>query len=288
MLHVFGPQAPTDRDAVMPHTNLKLERPLCCFDIEATGISPQFDHMIDLALLRLAPDGTRTIHTFRVNPQIPIPPDSTRIHGITDADVRDCPTFREVAPQILSLLTDVDLAGFNLLRFDIPLLVAEFARCDLVYDPTTASVVDAQRIFHRREPRDLTAALAFYCHELHVGAHGALPDAEATLRVIEAQLTRYSDLPRDVVALDAYCNPRHPDWVDREGRLKWSGQEIVLNFGKKKGTPLKSLLAGDPGFVKWILRSDFPPDTKAMIEAAQRGDWPEPPAVDPTRDDDGS
>ena len=261
---------------------LNLLRPLAIFDIEATGTSTQVDRIIDLAIVRLMPNGTRLTSEFRVNPEMPIPAEATRIHGIRDEDVRGSPTFRDCAPAIADALSNCDLGGFNVLRFDIPLLVEEFRRAGIDFDASDRQVVDAQRIFHKREPRDLTAALAFYCQEFHLNAHGAMSDAAATVQVLEAQLMRYTDLPTDVAALDAYCNPRDPDWVDREGRLKWIGSEIAVNFGQKKGTPLKSLLRDDPGFIKWILRSNFPRDVKAIIEDAQRGVWPARPPVAPT------
>ncbi len=257
--------------------NLELSRPLAVFDIEATGTSPQSDRIIELAIVRLMPDGSQDTKTFLVNPGMPIPPESTRIHGFVDEDVADAPSFSDVASEIAETLDNCDLAGFNVIRFDIPMLLEEFRRANLVFDIETRKVVDAQRIYHQREPRDLTAALSFYCNEMHLDAHGAAPDAEASARVIEAQLGRYEDLPRDVSGLDAYCNPREPDWVDRSGRLKWVSDEIVLNFGKKKGTSLKVMLRDDPGFIRWMLRSDFPTDVKAILEDAKRDVWPEPP-----------
>jgi DNA polymerase-3 subunit epsilon len=260
---------------------LKLERPLAVLDIEATGTSPQADRIIDLAIIRMMPDGSQQEHEFRLNPGMPIPAEASAIHGILDADVRDCPRFAEAAPAIASALDNCDLGGFNLLRFDVPMLVEEFLRVGVTFDISQRRVVDVQRIFHRKEPRDLSAALSFYCQEMHLGAHGAMPDAAATMRVLLAQLARYPDLPHDVTALDAFCNPRDASWVDREGRLKWVGGEIVVNFGKKKGASLRALIHEDTGFVKWMLRSDFPRDMKTVIEEATQGRWPSPPPPPP-------
>ncbi len=259
-------------------TSLQLDRPLAIFDIEATGTNTQTDRIVEIAIVRLHPDGRQDPHVFRLNPEMPIPPEVSRIHGIRDEDVRDCPTFTQSAPAIAAALEHCDLAGFNLLRFDIPMLAQEFHRAGLAVDLVDRRVIDVQRIFHKREPRDLTAALSFYCNELHLDAHGAMPDVAATLRVLEGQLQRYRDLPHDVAALDAYCNPRDPAWLDRDGRLKWEGDEVVVNFGKKKGTRLRDLVRDDPGFVKWLLRSDFPREVKTVFEQAQRGEWPTPPA----------
>ena len=255
----------------------RLERPLAAFDIEATGTSPVADRIVELAIVKILPDGSRPTHVFRINPDRPIPSDATKIHGIHDEDVADCPLFADIAPQIESLLEGCDLAGYNCLRYDIPMLVEEFRRAGRDFDVEGRRVIDVQRIYHRREPRDLTAALAFYCGEMHLDAHGAEADTQATIRVLESQLQRYPDLPPDIEGLDAYCNPRDPSWADRAGRLKWSDKTIVLNFGKKKGTPLSEIIEGDPGFIKWMLRSDFPRDTKDIVEKAAEGIWPEPP-----------
>jgi len=159
------------------------------------------------------------------------------------------------------------------------MLEEEFVRAGMHFDMEGRKNVDAQRIYHQREPRDLTAALHYYCDEMHLDAHGAAADAEATVRVILAQLERYPDLPRDVAAHDEYCSPRDPAWVDRIGRFKWVDDQVVLNFGKQKGVALQTLIRADPGFIKWMLRSDFPRDVKEIIENAQRGDWPEPPGA---------
>lgn len=260
---------------------LKLERPLAIFDIESTGTAPRADRIVELSIVRIHPDGTRDTHTYRINPEMPIPPESTRVHGITDADVAQCPTFKQLAPEVERLLEGCDLGGYNVLRFDIPMLVEEFLRAGRKFDAESRRVIDAQRIFHRREPRDLTAALAFYCNEMHLSAHGAEGDTLATLRVLESQLERYKDLPDDVAQLSEYCDPRDASWVDRQGRLKWLDGHVVLNFGKKKNSRLSDLIKEDPGFVRWMLRSDFPRDVKDILENALAGKWPVPPAEPP-------
>lgn len=254
-----------------------LNRPLVLFDIEATGTSPRADRIVEICFLKVHPDGERTVHTYRINPGIPIPAETTEIHGITDEDVKDCPSFPELAPSFMELLEGCDLGGYNILRYDIPMLTEEFHRAKLVFDVTDRRMVDVQRIFHRREPRDLSAALSFYCNELHLDAHGAEADTTATLRVLEGQFRRYTDLPTDMDDLADYCNPRDPTWVDRYGKLKWHNKEVVLNFGKRKGEPLKHIVETDSGFINWMLRSDFPKDTRDILEDAIRGEWPTPP-----------
>jgi DNA polymerase III subunit epsilon len=255
---------------------VKLDRPLAFFDIEATGISPRADRIVELAIMRLLPGAARDSHVWRINPGIPIPAEVTAIHGISDADVADCPSFAALAPAVLAVLENADLAGYNILRYDIPMLVEEFARAGVAFDVDSRRVVDVQRIYHRREPRDLSAALAYYCNAEHVDAHGAEADVDATIRILEAQLDRYTDLPHDVEALSAYCDPRDPTWADRLGRLRWVDGELTINFGRKKGMPLRDLIANDPGFIKWMLRSDFPLDTRQIVENACAGTWPDP------------
>lgn len=256
---------------------LELDRPLAFLDIEATGTMPRSDRIVEIAVVRISPGNTRESFTRRVNPGIAIPAEATKIHGITDKDVEKCPGFAEIASDVNRLLEGCDLAGYNIIRYDIPLLEEEMARAGQVFDVISRRVLDVQRIFHKKEPRDLTAALAFYCGEMYMQAHGAEADALATIRVIAGQFKRYADLPRDMDNLDQFCNPKEPDWVDRTGRLRWDHGEIVLNFGKKKGARLRDIVKADPGFIKWILKSDFPRDTQAIVQNAAEGKWPAPP-----------
>jgi len=246
--------------------NLELTRPLAIFDIEATGLNARTDRIVEICIVKIFPDNRREVHVFRIDPEIPIPPESIAIHGITGADVVGCPTFDQIAPKINELLTDCDLGGFSAINFDIPLLTEEFMRARIRFSLDGRRIVDAQRIFHKKEPRDLTAAVQFFCNESLEGAHGAEADACATVKVLEAQLARYPDLPHNVDELDMFCNPKDPCWADRSGRLKWSGNEIVINFGLKKGTPLRLLAKTDAKYLKWIIRGDFPRDTQDIVQ----------------------
>ena len=258
---------------------MKLDRPIAFFDIEATGISPRADRIVELCIIKIMPDKSHSTHTFRINPQMSIPEDASNIHGILDADVADCPTFPKLAKDILDVLEGCDLGGFNIGRFDIPMLNEEFTRAGMAFGIESRRILDAQRIFHQKEPRNLSAALAFYCGEMHLDAHGAEPDVIATIKVFEGQLERYPDLPHDMDALDDFCHPRDPAWADKTGRLRWSNGLVALNFGRKKGELLKDLVAKDPGFIKWMLRSDFPKDTREIVQNATEGKWPEKPEV---------
>jgi DNA polymerase-3 subunit epsilon len=267
--------------------SLSLERPLAVFDIESTGTTARADRIVEIAILKLLPGGQGSVHVFRVNPGVPIPEEAARVHGIRDADVAACPTFVQIVAELGALLEGCDLAGYNVLRFDIPMLVEEFARVGVPFRVDGRRVIDAQRIFHRREPRDLTAAVRFYCGGEHTDAHGAEADATATLRVLEGEFAKYPDLPRDMDALAAYCSPRRPEWVDDAGKLRWLNGEVVLNFGQRKGTPLRELIQRDPKYIRWMLTCDMPRSTQEIVRNAAEGRWPDPPAP-ATPDEDAS
>ncbi|MCL1887897.1 MAG: 3'-5' exonuclease [Kiritimatiellaeota bacterium] len=263
---------------------LTLDRPLCVFDIESTGINVRSDRIIELAVIRVNIDQTETSESWLLNPGIPIPPESTAIHGITDAIVAQCPRFSDVAQEIRDFIGDSDLGGFNVARFDLPLLVEEFIRAAVFFDGTGRRVLDAQRIFHLREPRNLAAALKFFCGKEHTDAHGAEADARATLEVLCGEFERYPDLPRNVAELDEFLNPRDPFDADRAGRFRWVNSELTVNFGKKKGMLVRTLMQEEPSFLWWIVKNDFPADTRKIAEEAARGILPPPPRFKkPTR-----
>ena len=258
----------------MPRT-LKLERPLAVFDIESTGVVPQRDRIVELAIIRIDPDGSIRRTVRRLNPQIPIPAGATAIHGISDADVADCPTFPDIAEKLHGFLAGCDLAGYNITGFDIPLLEAEFRRAGLDLDVDSRKVVDAYNIFCKLYPRTLTAAYKFFCGKDLEGAHGAGADTAATLEVIEGQLEKHPELPESVDELAAYCEQSDPDAYDRARRFRWCGDELVVNFGKHAGRTLRDLAQNDPGFLRWILRGDFADDVKTVASDALIGKFPE-------------
>jgi DNA polymerase-3 subunit epsilon len=248
--------------------HLTLERPLAYFDLETTGTRPQSDRIVEICVLRLAVDGSRHTQTWRVNPEQPIPTGAAAVHGILDADIADAPTFADIADELYEILDECDLAGFNIIRFDVPMLVAEFQRCGIRYSLQERKMVDCLRIFHRREPRDLTAALKFYCGEAHMGAHGAEADVLATARILEAQLALYDDLPQAVGALDQYCTNRREDSADPRGKLRWKDGQITLAFGRYRGCFLDQLVVDDPEYVQNILYQDFSDEVKAIVHHA--------------------
>lgn len=260
---------------------LNQNRPLAIIDIESTGTNPRQDRIIDLAIIKLLADGSQETHVFRCNPGIPIPAGAEAIHHISNADIASCPLFAQIAGQIFELLKDCDLGGFGIVRFDVPMLTEEFARAGFKFPSDECRLVDAQRVYHKKEPRDLTAALAFYCGETHHGAHGAKADALATIKVLEAQLEKYADLPRTVEGLDSFCAiARDPDWVDKTGKLKWANGEIVINFGAQYiGQKLRDLAQNNAKFLKWIIKSDFPGETKKIVADALEGKLPDKPQI---------
>ncbi|MBQ7667288.1 MAG: 3'-5' exonuclease [Kiritimatiellae bacterium] len=247
---------------------LSLDRPLAVFDIESTGLNPHTDRIVELSVLRLEPDGSRTKRTWRLNPTVPIPAETTAIHGITDEMVASAPTFAEKAQEILDFFKGCDIGGFGLSKLDIPLIEEEFARCSMHFDSYGRRLFDALRVYHAREPRDLAAAMRFYCGEEHSCAHGAEADAEAALRVLEGEFEKYGDLPEDPDAFDRLFNTRDPAFLDREGRFKTVDGVATVNFGKKKGQKLDEIAMHDPSFLKWIVKGDFASDTKRIASEA--------------------
>jgi len=257
---------------------LKLDRPLIVFDIESTGLNTRQDRIIELAAVRVEPDGTETSKCWLLNPGVKIPEETTKIHGITDEIVKDCPTFRDAAYEIEEFFRGCDLSGFNADRFDIPCLEEEFARAGLSFEGGSRRHVDVQRIYHKKEPRDLTAAVRFYCGRDHAGAHGAEADAQATLDVLKAQMEKYEDLPKTLAEMDEFLDPHDPLNADRRGMFRWQNGELYVNFGQKKGTKLSDMLAREKKWLSWFIKSDFPADARMIVnDLLEYGRLPSPP-----------
>ena len=240
---------------------LKLNRPLVFFDLETTGVNLTADRIVEISTVKLMPDGTIEERTRRVNPEMHIPEAATAVHHIKDEDVRNEPTFKQVAKSLARMLEGCDLAGFNSNRFDIPMLDQEFQRANVDFDFSKVRFVDVQTIFHKREPRNLVAAYKFYCDKDLEGAHSANADTKATYEVLLAQLDRYEDLPTDIDGLSNYSSQNRN--VDFTGRLVYDDKKReIINFGKYKGRVAEEVLAQDPGYYGWIMQGDFTKNTK--------------------------
>ncbi|MFA4943563.1 MAG: 3'-5' exonuclease [Lentisphaeria bacterium] len=263
--------------------HLPLQRPLVSLDLETTGVNPRTDRIVEIAAIKLHPDARRETWKRRLNPQRPIPASATAVHGITDADVATAPTFAEIAFDLLRFLGDSDLVGFGLVRFDVPLLQEEFRRAGQSWNLAGVRIVDAQRIYHLREPRTLSAALRFYCGQEHAGAHGAEADALAVLDVLDGQFERYPDLERDLPTLDRLSQPTRngEPLVDAGGKLKWQDGEVAIAFGQKSGTTLRELATKDPNYLRWMLNKDFSAEVKQRVRDALAGQFPPRPAAPP-------
>jgi DNA polymerase-3 subunit epsilon len=248
----------------MLHAMVRLDRPVVCFDTETTGTNARADRIVEIACVKLHPDGRREAWVRRLNPGVSIPPAASAIHGIRDADVAGLPRFREVAAELTAFLDGCDLAGYNITGFDLPVLRVEFLRAGIPFEVRGRRLIDAQRIFFAREPRHLAAAARFYCETDHDGAHGALADAEMTLRVLEGQLERYPELPRSVDTLhQLFCAGLDQD-MDPEGRFRLINGEPTVNFGRNRGRKLADLQRQEPDFLRWIVRGDFSDPVKEI------------------------
>jgi DNA polymerase III subunit epsilon len=243
---------------------LKLKRPLAFFDIESTGVQVTKDRIIELAILKLFPDGSKEEKVFVINPGIPIPPGSTEFHGFTDDMVKDKPHFKDVAPEIQEFLINTDLAGYNSNRFDIPMLVEEFLRADMLFDTRHRKFLDVFQIFVKKEKRDLSAAYKFYCGKDLENAHSASADINATFDVMMAQLDKYDELEGNVDFLHNFS--KDGDFVDLGRRMVYINGEPHFNFGKYKGKKVVDALEHDPHYYKWIMESDFLSDTKQKLK----------------------
>ncbi|MDR0835180.1 MAG: 3'-5' exonuclease [Tannerella sp.] len=243
---------------------LNLRNPIVFFDLETTGINISTDRIVEISYLKVDLNGKEESKTRRLNPQMHIPEQATAIHGITDEDVKDCPTFKEIARSLAAQIEGCDLAGFNSNRFDIPLLAEEFLRAGVIVDLNKRKFIDVQTIYHKMEPRNLIAAYKHYCGKDLTEAHSAEADTRATYEVLMAQLDNYPDLENDVDKLSAFSS--FTNNVDFAGRMIYNEKgEEVINFGKYKGKLVTEVLNRDPGYYSWIMQGDFALDTKQKL-----------------------
>lgn len=245
---------------------LKLSKSLCVFDLETTGTQITKDRIVQIAIIKLFPNGEKAEYNELINPEISIPEEISLIHGITNEKVKSCPTFREKAEEIAEFIGDSDLAGYNSNKFDIPILAEEFLRADYEFDFSNRKFVDVQNIFHKMEQRTLAAAYQFYCDKIIENAHDALYDTRATLDVFLAQLDRYKDLKNDVNYLSEFSRIGEFEIVDLAGRLARNKKgEVIYNFGKHSGKSIAEVMKIEPGYYGWMLDADFPLYTKKCL-----------------------
>ena len=244
---------------------LKLQKPIVFFDLETTGVNAIHDRIVEISYIKVFPDGNEESKTLRINPERHIPEQSSAIHGIYDEDVKDCPTFKQVARDIAAIFVNSDIAGFNSNYFDVPMLVEEMLRAGIDFDITKCRLIDVQNIYHKLEQRTLSAAYKFYCGKNLEDAHSAQADTRATYEVLKAQLDKYPDkLNNDVQFLSSFSKMN--DNVDFAGRIIYNDKHIpVFNFGKYKGQSVEDVLARDPGYYGWMMQGDFPQNTKQVL-----------------------
>ena len=250
---------------------LNLNKPICFFDLETTGTNPGKDRIVEIAVLKLDINNQKKEMVWRVNPECPIPDEASSVHGITDEMVKDQPIFKQISKEIYNFIEGCDLGGYNIDKFDLPLLVEEFIRSGIdVSSFVKVKTVDVQTIFFKKEPRDLSSALKFYCNKDHGNAHTALDDTIATYEVLLSQLDKYDDLEPSVDFLSTLT--RRNKNIDFAGRIiEDDNGDAIFNFGKHKGKKVKEVLAKEKGYYSWMMNSDFPEYTKKVITQVKLG-----------------
>lgn len=243
--------------------NIQLSRPVAFIDLETTGINIGSDRIVEIAMVRIKPDGTQKVMRKLINPEMPIPPASTAIHGISDEMVKDAPTFKQAAGEIKQFLDNCDLGGYNSNKFDIPLLVEEFLRVGIDFQFEKRKCLDAQKIYHMMEPRNLAAAYKFYCGKELTNAHSAEADAMATWEVLDAQLAKYPELGNTIESILKIIGEE--DMIDFARRMIKVNNVVVFNFGKHKGKPVEEVLRVERSYYDWMMQGDFPQHTKQKL-----------------------
>jgi DNA polymerase-3 subunit epsilon len=243
---------------------LKLENPIVVFDLETTGLNLTTDRIVEISVIKVHPDGNEEHKTRRINPGIPIPAEVSAIHGITNEDVKDCPGFKEIAKSLAAFIEGCDMAGYNLIKFDIPLLAEEFLRAGVSVNFRKVRIIDVQNIFHKMEQRTLVAAYKFYCNRTLDNAHSADADTKATYEILQSQLDHYPELENDVKFLSEFSvNIQNFDYANRIVADK--DNDPVFNFGKYKGRKVREILIIEPAYYSWIMNGEFPMDTKQIL-----------------------
>ncbi|MBF0504642.1 MAG: 3'-5' exonuclease [Candidatus Omnitrophica bacterium] len=254
---------------------MKLIKPLVVLDLETTGIWIEKDRIIEIGMIKLNVDGQQETFNTKVNPGMPIPPVVTELTGISDLDVKDAPSFGAIASRVKSFIEGADIGGFNVERFDLPLLAREFLDAGVAFDYSSSTIYDAQKIYHVHERRDLFAAFAFYCHQELKSAHSALADSKATLDILQEQLKRYGNSREDIEALKEFDYKQSSEFFDHERKFRWWNGELYMTFGKyAKKESLKVIAKKDPHYLEWVLDRDFSDEVKSMIQGVLNGEHP--------------
>lgn len=257
--------------------NLNFTKPIVFFDLESTGLSVQNDRIVEYCFIKVMPDQSRLSMSGLINPGKKIPQEVIDIHGITDKMVENAPSFFDKSDEIMAFIEGCDLGGYNILNFDIPMLKSEFDRVQKSFDFESCAFLDAQKIFFKKEPRNLAGALRFYCDKELTNAHGAEADTLATIDVFAAQLDHYEDLQNTPEAIHQFCRECPANWVEPSGRIRWKGDEAVIGFRSNfEGIPLETVAQDSKGkqFLKWIMKNNFSLEVKEICNQALKGNFP--------------
>jgi len=260
---------------------MELSNSLVVLDLETTGTWVEKDKIVEIALVKIHPDGTKEEYLKKVNPEIPIPPFVAQLTGISDEDVRDAPLFKNIAQEVLDFIGSSDFAGFNVFRFDLPVLEREFYEAGLKLEWQKMKVYDAQKVYHINEKRDLTAAYQFYCNKELDNAHSAMVDTKATLAIIESQIEKYGEGNKSIDVLEQYEYKSTAEFFDDERKFRWWNGKLYMMFGKyARKYSLQEVVQKDRGYLTWILSADFSEDIKTLIDNALQGHFPKPASND--------
>ena len=253
-----------------------LKRNIVFLDLETTGTNFFYDRIIEISVVKLFTDKSSEIKTKRLNPERHIPAEATAIHGITDDDVKNELTFKAISSSLLKYLDECDLGGFNVNKFDIPMLCEEFKRAGLEFSLAGRNLIDVQTIFHKMEPRTLSAAYRYYCGKELDGAHSAEADTLAAVEILGQQLRKYESIPKEFKELSDFCSYKDANAIDSTGKFKWASGIPVVSFGKNDGIPLREIAENKPDFLKWMINASFPEDAVEIARNALQGKFPEP------------
>lgn len=254
---------------------MKLKKPLIVLDLETTGVWVEKDKIIEIALIKCHPDKPRETYHKKINPGMPIPKAVAELTGISDADVKGAPSFRQVAQEVAEFIGEANFGGFNIERFDLPLLEREFMDAGIRFEWKSRKIYDAQKVYHLNEKRDLSAAYRFYCEKELIGAHSAMADTQAVCEILSSQIAKYGEGQEDISCLEKFEYTAHGDFYDQEKKFCWWNGRLYLTFGKyAKKMPLEDLIKHDYNYLAWVLKSDFSDSVKSIIKAAMNGEFP--------------